>query len=217
MIEILPAILAHDEAEFMRKVERVRSLGAMLHIDVMDGVFVRNTTWSPPDRMRQLLDGMPFEAHLMVSNPEHAAPIWLACGASRVIFHAEATTKESLICRATVEECANLAVAINPDTPVSRITHLLDSFRQIMVMGVTPGWSGQQFQEIALEKIAMLKALRPSITILVDGGVKPENAARIAAAGADVLVAGSALTDHPDPAEAIVGLRHAVNGTNFGV
>ena len=217
MIDILPAILAHDEAEFMKKLERVRSLGAMLHIDVMDGIFVKNTTWSPPDKLRPLLEGIPFEAHLMVSNPEHAAPIWLASGAARVIFHAEATTKESLICRATAEECANLAVAINPDTPVSRITHLLDNFKQFMVMGVTPGWSGQPFQEIALEKIAMLKQLRPSVKIEVDGGVKPENAARIASAGADILIAGSALTDHPDPAEAIVGFRRAVNGASFGV
>lgn len=217
MVEILPAILAHDEEEFMKKVERVRALGAMLHIDVMDGIFVKNTTWSPPDRMRLLLEGIPFEAHLMVSNPEHAAPVWLASGASRVIFHVEATTKESLICRATAEECANLAIAMNPDTPISRITHLLDTFKQVMIMGVTPGWSGQPFQEIALEKIAMLKSLRPSIKIEVDGGVKPENAARLAAAGADVLIAGSALTEHPDPAEAIVGLRRAVNGANFGV
>jgi len=217
MIEILPAILAHDEAEFMKKVDRVRSLGAMLHIDVMDGNFVKNKTWSPADRMRYLLDGVPFEAHLMVSNPEHAAPIWLACGASRVIFHVETTTKESLICRATAEECENLALAINPDTPISRLTPLLDTFKQVMVMGVTPGWSGQPFQQIALEKIAMLKSLRPSIKIIVDGGVKPENAAVIAAAGADVLVAGSALTDHPDPAEAYMALKTSVHGRTLGI
>jgi ribulose-phosphate 3-epimerase len=189
----------------------------MLHVDVMDGIFVKNTTWSPPDRMRVLLEGIPFEAHLMVSNPEHAAPIWLACGASRVIFHVEATTKESLICRATAEECENLALAINPDTPISRLTHLLDTFKQVMVMGVTPGWSGQPFQQIALEKIAMLKSLRPSLKVIVDGGVNTGNAAGIVAAGADVLVSGSALTEHPDPAEAFMALKTSVHSRTLDV
>lgn len=212
MVEILPAILAHDEAEFMKKMDRVRPLGAPLHIDVMDGIFVKNTTWAPPDRMRVILDGVPFEVHLMVSNPEHAVPIWLACGADKVIFHAEATTKERLICRATAEECAKLAMAINPDTPISRITPVLDAFASVMVMGVTPGWSGQAFQEIALEKIRALKGLRPDISITVDGGVKPENAAIVAGAGADRIVSGSSLTEHPDPAEAFLRLKEIVNG-----
>lgn len=215
MAGILPAILAHDEGEFLKKVDRVRALGAPLHVDVMDGVFVKNTTWAPPDRLRHLLDGIPFEVHLMVANPEHAVPIWLASGAMRVIFHVEATTKESLICRATAEDCEKLAVAINPDTPVSRITPLLETFRQVMVMGVTPGWSGQAFQEIALEKIRMLRSLRPSLSIEVDGGVKPGNVAAVVAAGADLIVAGSALTDHPDPAEAYVLFKDAANGRSM--
>ncbi|MEY4744879.1 MAG: hypothetical protein RL272_824 [Candidatus Parcubacteria bacterium] len=212
MIEILPAILAHDEAEFVKKVDHVRPLGAMLHIDIMDGIFVKDKTWGPPDRMRLLLEGVPFEVHLMVSNPEHAVPIWLASGADRVVFHAEATTKEALICRATAEECAKLSFAINPDTPVSRIIPMLDVFKEVTIMGVAPGRSGQRFQEIALEKLQALKYLRPSLSVTVDGGVKPGNAAAIAGAGANRLVAGSALTEHPDPAEALAAFREILRG-----
>ncbi|HSD12330.1 MAG TPA: ribulose-phosphate 3-epimerase [Patescibacteria group bacterium] len=212
MIQILPAILAHDEEEFVRKVDRVRSLGVPLHIDVMDGIFVNNTTWAPPDRMRVLLDGITFEVHLMVSNPEHAVPIWLASGADRVVFHAEATTKERLICRAVTDDCARLGIALNPDTPISRVTPLLNLFDEFMVMGVTPGWSGQPFQEIALEKIRTLRDLRPSLMITVDGGVKPENASALVEAGATRITSGSGLTEHPDPAEAFLRLKEIVNG-----
>lgn len=210
MIEVLPAILAHDEKEFIAKVDRVRQLGAMLHIDVMDGKFVNNTTWAPVDRVGKILDYLPYEVHLMVAEPEHAAPTWVAAGATRVIFHVEATTRESLICRATAEDCKNLCLALNPDTPISRITPLLATFGQVLVMGVNPGWSGQGFQQIAVEKTRALRNLRPSLRIGVDGGVKPENARALIEAGADVLVAGSALTDQPDPADALLRFKNAV-------
>lgn len=210
MVEIHPAILAKDEAEFVRKVDRVRAFGIPLHIDVMDGVFVQQKTWAPAERMRELLDGIPFEAHLMVANPEHLVPIWLACGASRVHFHAEATSRDSLICRATAEQCADVGIALNPETPVSRVTAELKAYNRLMVMGVKPGMSGQPFQDIALEKMRMLRNLKPSIVITVDGGVKPENARALAEAGADVLVVGSALTDAEYPVVAYEQFKNAL-------
>ncbi len=189
MVEIQPAILAHSEEEFMMKVTRVRAIGAPLHIDVMDGVFVNNTTWAPPEKMRSLLDCVEFEAHLMVANPEQVAPLWLAAGARRVIVHAE-TTHSSSLC-----DKKNISIALNPDTPISHAEHC----ENICVMGVMPGWSGQPFQEIALEKIVALKKENPSCKITVDGGVKLENIRAIAEAGADVIVIGSALTDAENP------------------
>lgn len=212
MTEIHPAILAQDEEDFLRKVERVRGFGMPLHIDVMDGQFVPQKTWAPADRMRQLLAGIPFEAHLMVSNPEHLVPIWLACGASKVFFHAEATTRDSLICRATAEQCVDVGIVLNPDTPVSRVTGELNAYNRMMVMGVTPGKSGQPFQDIALEKIKMLRKLKPSVVITIDGGVKPENARMLAEAGADILVVGSALTEAHDPLAAYDRLMAALAG-----
>jgi ribulose-phosphate 3-epimerase len=214
MTEIIPAILAKDERAFIEKIERVRALGLMLHIDVMDGEFVPEKTWAPPERMREILGDTPFEAHLMVAAPEHLVPVWLAAGATRVIFHAEATTRESLICRINTDECKKLAIAINPDTPVSRITDdLLATFRQVMVMDVTPGRSGQKFQKIALEKIKALRELKPDLLIAVDGGVKSDNAAALIEAGADVLVIGSALTDAPDPSLALLKFRTAIDAS----
>jgi ribulose-phosphate 3-epimerase len=210
MTEIHPAILATDEEEFRRKVNLVRAFGAPLHIDVMDGVFVPQKTWAPADRMRELLDGIPFEAHLMVSNPEHLVPIWLACGASKVHFHAEATKRDSLICRATAEQCVDVGIALNPETPVSRVTAELKAYNRLMVMGVKPGMSGQPFQDIALEKMRMLRGLKPSVVITVDGGVKPENARMLADAGADVLVVGSALTEAADPITAYGRFKDAL-------
>lgn len=212
MIEIIPALLARDEEEFKRKLEKLRPLGLALHIDVMDGELVKEHTWAPPERMRELLEGIPFDAHLMVANPEHAVPVWLAAGARQVIFHAEATTRDSLICRATSEQCQNLAIALNPDTPVSRVTDELQNYGRMMVMGVEPGRSGQAFQEIALEKIRMMKSLKPSLHVTVDGGVRPENVRALADAGADAVVAGSAITDQDDPQRALAEFRKALDG-----
>ena len=199
MIEILPAILAHSEEEFIEKVNRVKSLGATLHIDVMDGNFVKNTTWAPSDRVRHLLADVPYEVHLMVSNPEHAVPVWFACGAKRVIYHVESTLRDDLLFRAMHERSSDLSIALNPDTPISRITPLISTFTHVMIMGVKPGWSGQSFQEVAEEKIKALKDLRPSLIIAVDGGIKLENAKSLAKAGANILIVGSALTDQHDP------------------
>ncbi len=210
MATILPAILAHSEEEFIEKVNRVRVLGLPLHIDVMDGVFVEDTTWAPPERMRELLDGIEYEAHLMVSNPEHAVPVWIAAGANRVIFHAEATPREKMICRGTFPHCDRLLLAINPDTPVADLTPIIGDFAGVLVMGVVPGKNGQQFQDIAIEKVKAVRELRPEAIIGVDGGVKPTNVAAIAAAGADLLTVGSALTEAADSRQAILAFKQAL-------
>lgn len=213
MIEILPAILARDEAEFRAKLEKVRSLGLALHIDVMDGVFVHQKTWAPPARMRELLGDIPFEAHLMVADPEHAVPTWFAGGARHVIYHVESLHHGSMICLKVAERCPDLAHALNPDTPVAQITDELKSIDRVMAMGVTPGRSGQPFQESVINKVRELKRLKPALFVSVDGGVKPENARALADAGVDALIAGSALTDQADPAAALARFRAALAGS----
>lgn len=210
MAEILPAILANSEEEFIKLVDHVRSLGLMLHIDIMDGAFVPATTWAPPERMRELLEGIRYEAHLMVTNPEHLVPVWIAAGADRVIFHAESTERVKLICHAVVPHCDRLCVAINPDTPVSHIMPHLDILSQVLVMGVVPGKAGQSLQDIALHKVRALKEVRPSLRVGVDGGVKLSNAPALIEAGCDFLVVGSALTGHPNPYEAAEEFRTAI-------
>lgn len=209
-MQIIPAILADTEQEFRDKVAHVRALGLLVQIDVCDGVFVKRKSWAPPEMMRKILGELPFEAHLMVSNPEHLVPVWLAAGATRVYYHAEATTVDGYIVRSIEPEGPKLGIAINPDTPISRIVPALDDIHNVMVMGVTPGWSGQGFQEIALEKIRAIRQTMPSVFISVDGGIKPENAKAALDAGADAIVAGSALTDQADATVALQTFENAL-------
>src|ERR1051325_7612405 len=120
-MQIIPAILAATEEEFRRKVAHLRALGTMVQVDVCDGEFVPTKSWAPPEMMLGIMTGLPFEAHLMVSNPEHLVPVWLAAGASRVFYHSEATKVDGYIVRSIEPEGAKLGIAINPDTPISRI------------------------------------------------------------------------------------------------
>jgi len=201
-MEIYPAILAADEAEFRRKVEHVRPLGRTVHVDVMDGRFVEAKTWANVESIMNIMEELPFHAHMMVADPEHSVPVWSVSGADRVYFHIESTHREDLIIR-SVGDCSELGITLNPDTSVTNIIPWLDRFQSVMVMGVQPGRSGQVFHTVALDKIREIRKLRPNMHIVVDGGVKPENIVAIARAGADAVAIGSAITDQPDPIAAI--------------
>jgi ribulose-phosphate 3-epimerase len=180
-MDIHPAILAKDEAEFRRKVEHVRPLGRTVHVDVMDGKFVEGTTWASVDSVMNIMEELPFHAHMMVINPEHAVPIWAVSGAERVYFHIESTHREDLIIR-SVADCSELGIVLNPETSVTSVTSWLD-----------------RFQSVVLDKIKEIRTMRPNMHIVVDGGVKPTNILAIAQAGADAVVCGSSLTDQDDP------------------
>lgn len=210
MLEILPAILARDESEFRAKLEKLRPLGLTLHLDVMDGTLVPEKTWAPVDACREFIDGHPFEVHLMVAEPESQVSTWLACGARAVMFHAEATPRHAMICRGAGERCKDVGIAVNPETDVATILPALQEIEQVMVMGVTPGRSGQSFQTGVLQKIRAIRAAKPTVRIVVDGGVKPENVRAIADAGADAVIAGSAITDQDDPAVALASFQSAL-------
>ena len=138
MAQIIPAILATNEKEFLEKIKKVREVATMVHIDVMDGVFVDTLTWAPPDQMRKILGDLPFEAHLMVADPEHTAMVWLAAGARRVFVHAEATPRGGLIIR-SAERPERVGLVLNPGTPVSRILGSLGYLNSVLIMGVAPG------------------------------------------------------------------------------
>ena len=209
-MEIIPAILAKDEGEFVAKAGRLAPLGLTVQIDVIDGKFVPNITWAPPEAMKGIFQNNPYEAHLMVADPEHQVPIWVAAGAARVYYHAEATQVDMLIYKSMGNKGNRLGVAINPDTPVSRVAPLLTHIKNVLVMGVNPGWSGQPFQEIALDKVRALRATEPDLHITVDGGVTPEIAVKLAAAGADAVVMGKSLTDQADPFLALAKIREIV-------
>lgn len=202
-MQIIPAILAQNKEEFVGKVTEIFSDVEMIQIDIMDGRFVPHTTWGTPDEILELHLPVLFEAHLMVENPEEVVEDWIRVGAHRVIFHIEAAKNPGLVIEKIRGLGREIGVAINPETPIAALSEWLNLIDYVLVMGVTPGASGQKFQPKALQKIKELKKIRPGLRVGVDGGVNFETAKDIAAAGADALNAASAIFEYPEPEEAI--------------
>lgn len=192
MVEIIPAILAQAEDKFFLQEAQIDSGVRTLHIDVMDGVFVPHTTWISPADLEKLGGKYFLEIHLMVKNPLSVVGAWIEHGADRVIVHAEAEGwKEALAAIRT--EQMEAGVAINPGTTIDVLKGMRGSLDTVLLMGVEPGASGQEFQEKVFEKIQAVHELYPSLPIQVDGGVRVANAKRMCEAGAEALVASSAL------------------------
>lgn len=208
--EIIPAILVHNKEEFERRVALVAPHVGLIQIDVMDGEFVPNLVWADPLEIEKMHLDVPFEAHLMVENPEEAVGAWIAAGARRIIVHAEAKGNIGLAVERIRAAEREAGVAINPPTTVEAIADLLPFVTAVLVMGVTPGASGQAFQETALSKIRELRRRKPDLHLEVDGGVKMGIARRLAAAGADGIVAASVIFDAPDPLRALEELKRDI-------
>ena len=177
--------------------------------DVMDGQFVPNLTFGP-DVIASVRDQVtvPFEAHLMVNTPELMLQPYVDAGCELLIIHAESTGHLHRTLGAVAEAGARAAVALNPSTPIDAVAHVLDLVEMVLIMTVNPGWGGQAYIATMEPKITALRALIDEqghdVDIEVDGGISPATISGAAAAGANVLVAGSAL--YKDPA----GLEHAV-------
>ena len=195
---IAPSILSADFAALGEEVRAVSAAGAdYIHIDVMDGHFVPNLTIGPAvvAALRPHSD-LPFDVHLMISPVDPYIPDFISAGADIITVHAEAGAHLHRTIQLIKDQGAKTGLAINPGTSTSAITPLLDDLDLVLVMSVNPGFGGQSFIEGQLQKIAELRALIDAtgrtIDLQVDGGVNAENAATVVAAGADVLVAGSA-------------------------
>jgi len=191
MVEIIPAILAKDEKEFRRKIEMVSGLCDTVQIDVMDGAFVGNTTFADPEEIERMNLSMEFEVHLMVEDPEAHLDAWTVAGCKRALIHAESV--EDL--RAALESVRAYGmepgISINPGTKLEDIEHAIDLAEVVQIMGVEPGFMGQEFLPETVDKVAELRENYPSLIIEVDGGVSDKTAADLADAGADRLVSGS--------------------------
>lgn len=209
MVRIIPAILAKSKEEFVSKVKAVQSFAKEIQLDIMDGKFVPNTTWGEPEEIKKM--SLPsFEVHLMVQNPEGEIKKWADAGAKRIIAHVEALTDPSSFIDSVKKSGCEAGIAINPDTPVAAISDFLPELDAVLVMGVTPGFSGQEFNQIAIENIAEIRKLDQNISIEVDGGVGEENARELARAGADGLVAASAIFKTNNPKAAYKKLMVAI-------
>ena len=207
MVEIIPAILAKDEKELRRKVESVTDLCETIQIDVMDGVFVDNVTWNEPERLQKMPLPMEFEVHLMVKDPLERFDAWSLAGCSRVLIHAESVEDLAEALRQAKSYGMEAGISLNPETPISAIESAILEADVVQVMGVHPGWMGQAFQEVALEKVRELREKFPELMIEVDGGVSVGIARKLAEAGADRLVSGSAVFNSGAPAKALDALR----------
>ncbi len=199
-VALYASLLNADVTRLAEQVEALESSDVIagLHVDVMDGHFVPNLAFGPRvvDGLRGITD-LPLEVHLMVETPERYLGSFANAGSATLIVHAEATRHLHRVVQAVRELRCGVGVALNPATPLSAIEYVLDELDQVLIMGVTPGFGGQTLIDTTRSKVhacARLAEIRSRGTVIsVDGGVKAENAALLARAGARQLVVGSAL------------------------
>ncbi|MFN8543514.1 MAG: ribulose-phosphate 3-epimerase [Candidatus Binatia bacterium] len=213
MATVAPSILSADFGHLADEVRAVTDAGAdWIHVDVMDGHFVPPITIGPliVEAIRPATS-LPLDVHLMVEHPERLVPEFIRAGADRVTVHVEACRDVRAVLEAIRAAGARPGLALNPPTPLEEVRPYLDLVELLLVMSVTPGWGGQAIVPGSIEKFAAARQLRDDsgarFLIQVDGGIKPANAAEASAAGADVLVAGSAVFGANDYATAIAALR----------
>ena len=192
---ITPSILDCDFARVGEELDALAHAGVQaVHLDVMDGHFVPNLSYGPPviEDWRPRSD-MPFDAHLMISEPGRYLDAFLRAGCDEIIIHIEAVPEPTELLRAIRRGGGRAALALNPPTPVEGIFPWLDEVDKVLVMSVMPGFGGQSFDAGVLGKARALRQARPGLAIAMDGGIKASNAAEVVAAGVTQLVVGSAV------------------------
>jgi ribulose-phosphate 3-epimerase len=214
---IAPSILSADFARLGEEVDAVVAAGAdLIHFDVMDNHYVPNLTVGPLvcEALRKHGVTAPIDVHLMVKPVDRIVPDFAAAGATYISFHPEASEHVDRTLQLIRERGCKSGLVFNPATPLDWLDHVLDKVDLVLLMSVNPGFGGQQFIESVLPKISTVRGLIDRsglpIRLEVDGGVKVANIGRIAAAGADTFVAGSAIFGAKDYAATIAAMRREV-------
>jgi ribulose-phosphate 3-epimerase len=217
MAEIAPSVLSADFTRLGEHLAQVEEAGAsIIHVDVMDGHFVPNITIGPfiVNWIRQATR-LPIDTHLMIEDPDRFIGDFAKAGANMISVHPEATYHLHRTINYIHQAGCQAGVVLNPGTPLTAIEEVINEVDYVLLMSVNPGFGGQKFIPASFDKLRRLRALLTAhearARIEIDGGIGPNNVADVVAAGAEILVIGSAVFSTPDPAEAVRSLARAAN------
>lgn len=208
--EILPSLLAADVGRLADEIVRAERSGAdALHLDIMDPHFVPNISFGPDvvALAKRTAPAFHRNVHLMLSRPDRMLEAFVRAGAQTIQVHVEADCDLHTELRRIRAAGVRAGLVLNPETPAENLLPYLDETDEVLVMTVHPGYGGQAFIEDCLPKVAWVRARRPALPVMVDGGINAETAVRAARAGADRFVAGSYLFGQADMAAAVADLR----------
>lgn len=213
-IYVAPSILSADFAELGNEIRKIEAAGAdLVHVDVMDGHFVPNISLGiPVVKCARKATKLPFDVHLMIENPDRYIDAFAEAGADIITVHQEACVHLHRTIQMIKKRNLKAAAALNPATPVSTLESILPDLDMVLLMSVNPGFGGQSYIPATTRKIAALRRMAdelgmPDLDIEVDGGVDPVTCKEVRVAGANVLVAGSAVFGAADPAAVIAALK----------
>jgi len=208
-VKIAPSLLSADFARLAEEIDRVEAAGAdWLHLDVMDGHFVPNLTFGPAVvKAVRRVTKLPLDVHLMIERPADFIVPFAEAGADYLTVHVETGGDLKRVLGRIREMGVHPAVSLNPPTPLEAVEPYLSLVDMVLVMSVNPGFAGQEFIRDVLPKLRALSGRPRGYILEIDGGINRDTAAEAAAAGAEVLVAGSAVFGATDPAAAIAAIR----------
>ncbi len=205
-LKIAPSILGVDYGRMNEHLVELAPFSDYFHVDVMDGNFVDNISIGAPV-VERIKSDVPLDCHLMINNPHRYIKDFAEAGAYSITIHAEASLHLSDDVQKIKDAGCKACVALNPDTPVDKISKVLPMLDMVLVMSVHPGFGGQAFIPEVLEKVKWLREHYPNLDIQIDGGINEETARLAIEAGANVLVSGSYILKSDDPAKAAASLR----------
>jgi ribulose-phosphate 3-epimerase len=212
---IAPSLLSADFSRLGEEIAAMEEAGAdIIHLDIMDGHFVPNITFGPPvvAKLRGCTK-LPFDAHLMIQNADQYVEAFVDAGTDMISVHVESPGHLQRTLALIRDKGAMAGAVLNPATPINTLKYILDDLDYILVMSVNPGFGGQAFIPSAMDKVrnisTMVEKAGKQIPIQLDGGVGPENTAEVTAAGASILVAGSAIFGNPPYKDVIDSMKAA--------